>query len=222
MPDRSTTWPAEAYLFLLQNEKSAQSVLALQEVKVAQGSLLFREDQPCHGFPLVLQGEVSVCRSSSDGRSLELYRVTPGEVCLISAASIFRQQAMSAWGVATRDTTILLLPPEIFMQFLDIQEFRQEVMSLFVERLSDLMMLVEAVAFRKLDSRLAAALLGYGEHLHITHQSLADRLGTAREIVTRLLRRFEQEQWVKLGREEIRIINGKALRSIAEGAPWQQ
>jgi CRP/FNR family transcriptional regulator len=88
----------------------------------------------------------------------------------------------------------------------------------FGERLADLMTLVEAVAFQRLDQRLAAALLGHGAVLHATHQALADQLGTAREIVTRLLRRFERDGLVELGRERIVMLDAAALRAIAEPA----
>ncbi len=81
--------------------------------------------------------------------------------------------------------------------------------------MADLTGLIDAVAFRKLDQRLAAALLGRGQDLAITHQQLADELGTVREIVTRLLRRFEREGWVRLGRERIHIADSPALRALA-------
>ena len=77
--------------------------------------------------------------------------------------------------------------------------------------------LVDAVAFQKLDQRLAAALLGRGQDLHLSHQTLADELGTVREMVTRLLRRFEHAGWLTLGREHIHILNSQALRAIAGG-----
>jgi CRP/FNR family transcriptional regulator, anaerobic regulatory protein len=88
-------------------------------------------------------------------------------------------------------------------------------MGLFAERMADLTSLVDALAFHKLDRRLAAALLGHGQLLQISHQRLADELGTVREIVTRLLRRFEREGWVSLGREQIHVINSAALREVA-------
>jgi CRP/FNR family transcriptional regulator len=81
--------------------------------------------------------------------------------------------------------------------------------------MADLTSLVDAVAFHQLDQRLAAALLGRGPKLNLTHQALADELGTVREIVTRLLRRFERDGWVSLGRETIQIVNGHALRQLA-------
>ena len=184
-------------------------------VQVPAGAELFSENAPCRGFPLVLEGEVKVSRHSGDGRSLELYRVVPGELCLVSSACLFRSQPLSASGVTTRPSSLLLIPPTLFNQWLETPAFRNEVLGLFAERMADLTGLIDAVAFRKLDQRLAAALLGRGQDLAITHQQLADELGTVREIVTRLLRRFEREGWVRLGRERIHIADSAALRRVA-------
>lgn len=184
-------------------------------MQVPAGTTLFREQAPCQGFPLVLEGEIKVSRSSGDGRSLELYRVVPGELCLVSSACLFRTQPMSANGVTTKASTLLLIPANIFKRWLETPAFRDEVLGLFAERMADLTRLIDAVAFHKLDRRLAAALLGHGPQRAMTHQMLANELGTVREIVTRLLRRFEREGWVALGREQIQIINGPALRELA-------
>jgi CRP/FNR family transcriptional regulator len=81
--------------------------------------------------------------------------------------------------------------------------------------MADLTSLIEAVAFQKLDSRLAATLLGHGAQLRATHQALADELGTVREMVTRLLHRFERAGWVELSRECITIKDSVALRHLA-------
>jgi CRP/FNR family transcriptional regulator len=156
-----------------------------------------------------------VSRNSGDGRSLELYRVVPGELCLVSSACLFRTQPLSARGVTTKTSTLMLIPADIFQRWLETPAFRNEVLGLFAERMADLTSLVDAVAFHKLDQRLAAALLGHGQQLAVTHQALADELGTVREIVTRLLRRFEREGWVTLGRELILIDNSAALRELA-------
>lgn len=189
--------------------------LAPQAFTVPPGTVLFRENEPCRGFPLVLEGEVCVSRHSADGRSLELYRVLPGELCLVSSACLFRDQALSARGEAVGATRLLLLPPATFDGWLALPAFRAFVMGLFAERLADLSALVDAVAFRRLDQRLAAALLGHVMELAVTHQKLAERLGTVREIVTRLLRRFEREGWVELSRERIRVRDSGALRRVA-------
>lgn len=187
----------------------------LQALEVPAGAALFNENAACQGFPLVLEGEVKVSRHSADGRSLELYRVVPGELCLASSASLFRTQPLSASGVTTKPTRLVVIPPDIFARWLETPAFRNEVLGLFAERMADLTSLIDAVAFHKLDARLAAALLGHGSDIHTTHQTLADELGTVREMVTRVLRRFEREGWVSLGREHIHIAQGAALRELA-------
>lgn len=187
---------------------------ALAPMQVPADTVLFSENAACQGFPLVLEGEIRVSRHSGDGRSLELYRVGPGELCLVSSACLFRAQPLSALGRTTRATRFLLITPALFNRWIDTPEFRNDVLGLFAERMADLTALVDAVAFQRLDRRLAAALLGRGQQLRLTHQALADELGTVREIVTRLLRRFEREGWVALGREQITIVNSAALRAL--------
>lgn len=190
--------------------------LAGSAMSVPAGAVLFSERDPCKGFPLLLEGEVRVFRPSDDGRSLELYRLAPGEMCLVSSASLFRTQPLAAQAVATRPTRLLMVPPPVFRSWLVHPAFRDFVLGLFAERMADLTTLVDAVAFQRLDRRLAAALLGHGPELAVTHQELADVLGTVREMVTRLLRRFEREGWIELARERIRIRDSASLRRVAE------
>lgn len=194
---------------------------AVQSVTVPAGTMLFTENTPCQGFPLVLEGEIKVSRQSSDGRTLELYRVVPGELCLVSSACLFRNQPLMAQGITTKPSSLLLIPPNLFTQWLETASFRNEVLGLFAERMADLTGLIDAVAFHKLDQRLAGALLGRGQDLALTHQQLADELGTVREIISRLLRRFEREGWVELAREHIHIRNSAALRTVAAGSNAQ-
>jgi CRP/FNR family transcriptional regulator len=179
------------------------------------GYTVFAAQQPCQGFPLLLQGEVRVFQSSADGRSLELYRVGAGELCLVSTASLFRQQPMAATGVTTQLTRLLVVPGGVFQTWLGQPAFRNDILGLFAQRMADLSGLVDAVAFQRLDQRLAAALLGHGPALVTTHQALADQLGTVREIVSRLLQRFAQDGWVSLSRERITIVDSAALRHLA-------
>ena len=208
--------PADFYPALAQVRPSLGELGATAlPMLVPAGAVLFSENTPCQGFPLVLDGEVKVSRHSGDGRSLELYRVVPGELCLVSASCLFRSQPLSAHGITTKATSLMLITPSVFQRWLETPAFRNEVLGLFAERMADLTSLIDAIAFHKLDRRLAAALLGHGQHLTMTHQALADELGTVREMVTRLLRRFEREGWVVLGREQIQILNSAALRELA-------
>jgi CRP/FNR family transcriptional regulator len=186
-------------------------------LSVPPGTTLFEEQAPCQGFPLVLAGEVRVARGSVQGRSLELYRVGPGELCVVSASCLFGQHLLSAHGETTAATRLAVLPPAAFDACCAHEPFRRFVFGVFADRLADLMALAEAVAFQRLDQRLAAALLGHGEVLHTSHQALADELGTVREMVTRLLRRFERAGWLALGRERIELRDAVALRRLAAG-----
>ncbi len=187
---------------------------SLVQMTAPSGTVLFDVGQPCAGFPLVLAGEVRVSRQSSEGRSLELYRVAEGEICLVSAASLFGHVPLSATGVTTRETRIAMIPPSQFYAWLAEPRFRESVLGMFAERMADLTSLVDAIAFHRLDQRLAATLLGHGQVIVTTHQALADELGTVREIVTRLLRRFERSGLVELSREHIRILDSAALRAL--------
>ena len=174
---------------------------------------LFDEGQPCMGFPMVLAGEVRVARGDPQGRSLELYRVGPGELCVASTSCLFGQSMLVAHGHTVGPTELALLSPAGFDAWTAVAPFRRFVFGLFADRLADLMALAEAVAFQ----RLGSALLGHGAVVHGTQQALADELGTAREIVTRLLKRFERQGWVRTGRERVDILDAAALRALAAG-----
>mgnify|MGYP001627401222 CR=1 FL=1 len=189
---------------------------SLPRVEAPSGTVLFSVNQPCAGLPLLVRGEVRVCLGSGEGRSLELYRVHPGELCVASSASLLRAQPPRAQGIAVGSCVAYLLSPADFLACMDDRSFRDLVLGLFAERLSELTDLVDAVAFQRLDRRLAAALLGHGPERAVTHQQLADQLGTVREMVTRLLHRFEQQGWIALSRERIRILDSAALRRQAE------
>jgi len=188
-----------------------------QVVQAGPGQVLFEQGAPCRGFPMVLAGEVRVARGTPQGRSIELYRVTPGELCVASTSCLFGQVPLVAHGVAMAGTELVVLSPEAFRRWTEHEPFRRYVFGIFADRLADLMALAEAVAFQRLDQRLATALLGRGAAVRRTHQALADELGTVREIVTRLLRRFEREGWITLGRERIEIVDAAALRAFAGG-----
>ena len=196
-----------------------QQVLAheAQLLQLPAAQPLFDEGQPCMGFPMVLAGEVRVARGDPHGRALELYRVGPGELCVASTSCLFGQTLLVAHGHTVGATTLVLLSPAGFDAWTAVAPFRRFVFGLFADRLADLMALAEAVAFQRLDQRLAGALLGHGAVVLGTQQALADELGTVREIVTRLLRRFERQGWVRTGRERIDILDAAALRALAAG-----
>jgi CRP/FNR family transcriptional regulator len=132
---------------------------------------------------------------------MPLYVVKPGESCLLSGSCLLGRNDYAATGIASSDVELLILPPVDFRALIATDEaFRNHVFNLFGERLSTLFSLVEAIAYQKLDQRLAALLLTKGDPVHATHQVLADELGSVREIVSRLLRSFEDSAgWISRG-----------------------
>lgn len=187
-------------------------------MQVPRGVQLFAPGANCGGFPLVLAGEARVFRMAQTGRQLEMYRLTPGEICLVSSASLFSGEALSAHAEMQTEGALWMIRPDLFESWLQcVPAFRQFVLGQFAARMADLTALIDALAFHRLDQRLAQALLGQGPRILVTHQQLADRLGTAREIVTRLLKRFESAGWVGLSREKIEILQPAVLRQVAAG-----
>lgn len=193
-----------------------------EPVQYPAGTVLFDEHAPCMGFPLIMSGRIRVSKQApapegkTAGRELPLYRVEPGEICLLSTGCLAGHSDFQARGVAETAISLVMLPPALFEEFTQHPPFRQFIFSQFSARLQELMGLVEAVAFQRLDQRLANALLGRGRILHLTHQQLADELGTIREMITRLLGRFEERRLVQLSREKIEILDAPRLREIAE------
>ncbi len=185
-------------------------------MRLPRGSVVFDEDQVCQGFPLVLSGSIRVIKAAPSGRELQLYRVGPGESCILTSSCLLSQAQYRARGLVEEDVEMIVLAPAVFRQLVASNEaFRNHVFSLFSERLTDLMQLITAVAFQKLDQRLAALLIAKPSPLRATHQALADELGSVREIVSRLLKNFAEQGWVKLGREQIEIVDAAALKQLA-------
>lgn len=186
--------------------------------RVEAGAVLFEPGGACAGFPLLLDGSVRVSKSSETGREIVLYRVSPGEACLLSGACLLGQSHYGARGVAESAVDLLVIPPAEFEALmLQCPPFRRFVFDTYGERLAEVMELVDEVAFRKLDVRLARLLLQRGPVVVATHQNLADELGSVRVFVSRLLRGFEERGWVKLERERVSVVDPKALHAFASG-----
>ncbi len=186
-------------------------------MQLPAGTMVFDENQPCQGFPLLLSGNIRVIKAATNGRELQLYRVDPGESCILTSSCLLGHSSYHARGIVEQDVEMVVFPPAVFKTLLAVHEpFRDYIFSLFSERLTDLMQLVSAVAFQKLDQRLAALLVAKSSPIRTTHQALADELGSVREIVSRLLKNFAEQGWVTLGREQIEIENAPALKKLSE------
>lgn len=181
------------------------------------GKVIMDEDQPCRGFPLMLSGCIRVIKAAANGRELHLYRVSPGESCILASSCLLGNALYNARAVVEQDAELVVLSSSAFKTLYSRYEpFREHIVSTFAEHLMDLTQLVSAVAFQKLDQRLAALLASKSSPIRCTHQMLADELGSVRVIVSRLLKNFAEQGWVTLGREQIEIIDATALKKFSE------
>jgi CRP/FNR family transcriptional regulator len=189
----------------------------MQVVSVPSGTQLFDAGSPCQALPLVLEGSIRVSKRADSGREIGLYRVIPGEICIVSLSCLLGGDVYTAMGVAVEPLRLATLPRPLFMRLVERNApFREMVFHLFSERLVSLMQLVEEVAFEHLDQRLAAWLVERGPHIDLSHQAIANELGSVREIVSRLLKQFEEHGWVRLERGHVEVLEPMALLGIAD------
>ena len=187
---------------------------AMNVMQLPAGTTVFDENQPCMGFPLLLSGSIRIIKAAPSGRELQLYRVVPGESCILTSSCLLGHARYQARGMTEHAVHMVVLPPAAFKRLIASHEsFRDYIFGLFSERLTDLMQLVSAVTFQKLDQRLAALLVTKPSPIRTTHQALADELGSAREMVSRLLKGFAEQGWVRLGREQIEVVDASALQN---------
>lgn len=184
-------------------------------LKSKVGEQVFQETDPVQIFPLVLSGSIKVYKSDPNGKSVVLYEVHPGEGCVLSTSSLLGKTLYPASGKVENDLTAVGIPKDLFFQMVDgSPSFRRYVFQIFSERLNHLLEMIEAVSFKKLDERLAKYLLDRSPEIKMTHQKIADELGSSREIISRLLKRFEKEGYLDLERERIVISNDNLLKSL--------
>lgn len=160
-------------------------------------------------IPMVLQGSIRVLRDDPSGKEILLYYIQPGESCVMSILAMNRQQESQVRAIATSETQLLLLPVEAFKRWAkDYHSWNEFVLELYTTRFEELIQVVNELAFSRVDQRLAEFLqkrvqIEQSQTILATHQQIADELGTAREVVSRLLKAMEQSGRVKLGRGKI-------------------
>ena len=223
-----TGWIAEIpalfpTLAKLDPEQAAHLGNAGRRVNVPRGTVLFRAGDRCHTFLMVLDGAVRVQMASETGREIVLYRVGRGETCIVTTACLLTDNPYSAEAVAETDIDAVALAAGPFHDLVARSAaFRDFVFASFGSRLTGMMMLIEEVAFGRVDLRHARFLAdrrdGMGG-LDITHQALAVELGTAREVVSRQLKEFERRGFVALSRGRIQVLDPAALQDLVKGAP---
>jgi len=204
---------------------TARKVLAAnsQCITLPGGATVFAPGAPADRFLLLLEGTVRVQMVSADAHEIVLYRITGGESCVMTTACLLSAQTYDAEGIVeTPRARAVAVPRQTFDELMATSaEFRGFVIADYASRIRTLLHVVEAVAFERVDRRLAQKLLAFADatgELLATHQQLAIELGSAREVVSRQLKEFERRGWLELARGRILLNDRASLERIARGA----
>ena len=188
-------------------------------IQIKKGRQVFGPDNIPDSLFFLYDGRIRVSQSSENGRDIVLYRVDAGESCVLTTACMLAEEAYNAEGIAETDVTAVTLPKAAFDQ-LAAEEgaFRNFVFAAYSRRLIDLLRVVDDVAFGRIDVRLAERLLdlaGDDTEIPTTHQQLASELGTAREVISRVLQDFQKREMITQSRGRISLVNRSALTALA-------
>ena len=193
---------------LLKEEVSAYGQLK----KIPAGSVIQQEDSYIKAIPLVLKGSLKVMRTDINGQEILLYYITPGESCIMSFLGGIHNETSKVKAIVEEDAEILFITVEKASEWVKkFPEWADFIFRLYHKRFEELLTAVNAIAFQKLDTRLLQLLKQKAElyrsnEIKITHQQLADELGTAREAVSRVMKQMENEGLVQLFRNKITLL----------------
>jgi CRP/FNR family transcriptional regulator len=198
-----------------------QMLVEARQVTLPAGTVVYREGDPCVHFLLVVEGAVRVQKLSEGGREIVLYRVESGQSCILTTSCLLGGGCYGAEGVTESQVEAVTIPLSRFRSALDISHaFREFVFNSYGRRVAELITLIDAVAFGRIDLRLASTLLELADQgglVETTHQMLAAELGTAREVISRQLKEFERREWVALGRGRVIIRQRNMLEKMQQG-----
>ena len=194
---------------------------AIREINLPANTIAFRQGDTCANYLLVIEGSIKVLARSQSGREIVLYRVQRGGSCVLTTSCLLSHGHYPAEGITENSVRALAIPAETFHQGLaESEEFRRFVFDAYGQRLTEVIALVEEISFGQINQRLARYLLQHANEnvLVITHQGLATELGSAREVISRQLKDFEQRGWIEQQRGQIKLRDPTGLHSIAQNS----
>lgn len=200
-------------------------VASASVVHLDAGAYFLREGDACGQFAIVVSGRMRVFKLAESGHEITLYHVGPGEACPLNVSCILSDRPVPAMARVEEDVEAIVVPAATFRRWIaEHESLRAFVFQMFSRRLTEVMSLVEEIAFRRMDQRLARRLLelmlrqdGSHARVEITHAEIAADLGTAREVVSRLLKEFERLGAISLSRGRIALRNAALLQGMAAG-----
>jgi CRP/FNR family transcriptional regulator, anaerobic regulatory protein len=176
------------------------------------GDIILNENSNIRAIPIVTKGSIRVMRTDEEGKEILLYYIKAGESCIMSFLGGMHHETSKVKAVAEEDTEVLFLPMDKVTLFIkEYPEWLDYIFRLYHKRFEELLEVVNAVAFKKMDQRLLNFIQKKREHtksktLNVTHEQLANDLGTARVVVSRLLKQMEDKGLVRLGRNKITLV----------------
>jgi CRP/FNR family transcriptional regulator len=181
--------------------------------------VLMRDGEQCNAVPFVISGSIRIYRTAESGREITLYRIGKGQSCIFSSGCIGEVIKFPATAVVETETAAAFMSAMMVNRLFErSSSFRSFILQQFTSRMADIMELVEEVAFQHVDQRLQEWLadhcparglpVGEGQAVKVTHQELADHIGTSREVVSRILKDWEDRSLVELSRGNIRLLPG--------------
>ncbi|UCB55655.1 MAG: Crp/Fnr family transcriptional regulator [Thiotrichales bacterium] len=192
-----------------------------KEVTLPANYEVFHDGDPCENYIFVVDGATRVYKSFENGREMLLYRLQAGETCSLTTSILLAGGKYTANAMTEAETRAVIIPISIFHDTFDKSKgFRDFVCSTFGGRIRDFIMLLESIATRNVDVRLARYLLenkSEGDTVEASHKVLAFELGTAREVVSRHLKDFEANGWVNLSRKSIQLVNMDKMGQLVSG-----
>jgi CRP/FNR family transcriptional regulator len=182
------------------------------------GQVVCQQGDSCGYLPLLLSGRARVFKVAESGREITLYRIETGDSCVLTASCIMSDIPFPALAVSETEVEAVLIPAGSVRAWMgESAAWRRYLFGLVARRLADVIAVVEEVAFRRMDARVAAWLLEHGVDgvVHTTHQELAVDLGSSREVVSRILRDLENEGLIRRQRGEILVLERAHLARLA-------
>lgn len=184
--------------------------------KLPKGQHVCREGSDCGHLAILLEGTARVYKLGENGKEITLYRVGPGESCILTASCILSDIPFPAFAICETDVEAALIPAGDVRRWLaESSAWQDYIFGLVATRLSNIINVVEDVVFRRMDKRIASHLctrMDLTNHaLLVTHQEIASELGTSREVVSRILKEFEQEGLIKVTRGSIELLDLQKL-----------
>ena len=178
-------------------------------LEIEPGTVILKEHEFIKVIPLVLEGSIKLRKVDPAGREIIFYHIEPGESCILSISSCLNEKESKAEAIIERRTRLIALSARDVREWMDtFPSWRKFVVKLFYDRMAEVLSLLDLVIFKSVDTRLVQYLKdkAVDQELIITHQQLAGELGTAREVISRLLKQMEREGMISLERGKIRII----------------